>query len=398
MSGPNGVNPTIYLASAESEKFQPLRRTTFSAHGIGETAHLHKWILAEPYVLGEELLVVTHEYAGFDRSRKRLDILALDREGKLVVIELKLDTTGHFADLQAINYAAMVSTMLMSDVVRLLATRAGVSPEEAKAQIADFVGASEDELPELDDQPRIIIAAGGFGGLEITSTALWLRGFGVDMKLVEIAPYDDGNGQLILVPRVVVPIPEATAYMVGHEKKEEVQRLRVADTSPDYREFLRNVVQEFARIAGPYASWIEGDAIRRGRHYYAFTAPFITDRRPEVHYEWVIDGGAFSAGLHFERTGTRGGGVWNSRAADLMLGRLGEERAEGDYVIQRVKSSRIWHWIGVPLGEVGTLELDAELASEAAQAMLKLIRATEGALLRVVEAADKNAAEEAAPA
>src|SRR5690606_12435534 len=53
VSGPNGVNPTIYLASAESEKFQPLRRTTFSAHGIGETAHLHKWILAEPNVLGE---------------------------------------------------------------------------------------------------------------------------------------------------------------------------------------------------------------------------------------------------------------------------------------------------------------------------------------------------------
>lgn len=388
------MNPTIYLASADSEHFEPLRRTTFSAHGVGETAHLHKWILADPNVLGEELLVVTHEYAGFDRSRKRLDILALDRAGKLVVIELKLDTTGHFADLQAINYAAMVSTMLMSDVVRLRATHAGLSPEEAKVQIADFVGASVDELSELDDQPRVIIAAGGFGGLEITSTVLWLRGFGVDMKLVEIAPYDNGRGQLILVPRVVVPIPEAAAYMVGHEKKEEVQRLRVTDTRPDFREFMREVSQEFVRIAGPYSSWLEGGAIRRGRNYYSFTAPFLNDRRPEVHYEWVIDGDLLSAGLHFERTGTRGGGDWNSLAAEMMLERLEQESPEEEFDIHPVKNSRIWHWIGIPLGDVGAVELDAEMVSEAAQAMLKLVRATEGALLDVVEASDKARGDE----
>ncbi|HQB07930.1 MAG TPA: hypothetical protein PK712_08720, partial [Rectinema sp.] len=50
-----------------------------------------------------------------------LDILALDTEGVVVVIELKLDANRSLADLQAIRYAAFCSTMTMDDVIALLA-------------------------------------------------------------------------------------------------------------------------------------------------------------------------------------------------------------------------------------------------------------------------------------
>lgn len=42
----------------------------------------------------EELLIIQKEFDGFEDTRERLDLLALDKEGRLVLIENKLDDTG----------------------------------------------------------------------------------------------------------------------------------------------------------------------------------------------------------------------------------------------------------------------------------------------------------------
>lgn len=41
---------------------------------------------------GEELLIIQKEFDGFDDTRERLDLLALDKDGNLVIIENKLTT------------------------------------------------------------------------------------------------------------------------------------------------------------------------------------------------------------------------------------------------------------------------------------------------------------------
>jgi len=68
-------------------------------------------------MLGEELLVITSEFSRFDKSNKRLDVLALDKFGTIVIIELKLTAEGSHADLQAIRYAAFCSTMTMANII-----------------------------------------------------------------------------------------------------------------------------------------------------------------------------------------------------------------------------------------------------------------------------------------
>jgi hypothetical protein len=203
-------------------KGQSLQPTTYAELGLTERRHLEQWVLHHTELLGEDLLIVSTEYDRFDRSDKRLDILALDKNGKLVVVELKLDAQGTLADLQAIRYAAFCSLMTFPEVVALRAEYAQVGEEEARQQILDF--ADDEEFATLDNKPRIILAAGHFGDTELTSCVLWLRTFQVDITCVEITPYSlPGEKSLVLVPRVIIPLPEATSYVVGTEMKEAQQ-------------------------------------------------------------------------------------------------------------------------------------------------------------------------------
>ncbi|HVP12762.1 MAG TPA: hypothetical protein VMV94_16425, partial [Phycisphaerae bacterium] len=163
----------IYVVEPESKRLTAVEAVSLAAIGIKERDDLEKWVLDNPQVLGEELLVITSEFDRFERSSRRLDVLALDKNGVLVVVELKLELSGSWADQQAIRYAAFCSTMTMEDVVSARAEFFGSSNDDARAAMLQFLGASE--LPELGDRPRIILAAGSLDDAELTSAVLWLR-------------------------------------------------------------------------------------------------------------------------------------------------------------------------------------------------------------------------------
>ena len=84
---------------------------TFRELHLEERRHLQEWIANEPSSLGEELLIIQKEFDGFDDTRERLDLLALDKKGNLVIIENKLDDSGRDVTWQAIKYASYCSSL-----------------------------------------------------------------------------------------------------------------------------------------------------------------------------------------------------------------------------------------------------------------------------------------------
>ena len=102
-----------------TNEIEVCEKTDFKSHVILERQHLEKWIEKNPDLLGEELLIITNEYDKFDKTKERLDLLALDREGNVVVIELKRDDSGKNVDLQALKYAAYCSTLTLDKVVSI---------------------------------------------------------------------------------------------------------------------------------------------------------------------------------------------------------------------------------------------------------------------------------------
>ncbi len=220
----------------DGDGVRALDSTSFEAIDVQET-NIEEWIVENPSMLGEELLVVARQYSKFDKTAERPDILALDEEGELVVIELKRDRADKTTDLQAIKYASYCSTISSEELQRDYRTfwndrrdeEDSLTPEEVGDHFSDFLGEDVVKTTEegyadftLNDRPRILLAAGSFGP-EITTPVVWLeREFGMDITCVELEAYREGD-DVFFSSRQVLPVPEAEEYMAKRRKKERQQ-------------------------------------------------------------------------------------------------------------------------------------------------------------------------------
>lgn len=208
----------------------------FATLGFYERGDLQRLLRDDISPLGDDLLVIAEEFGDWTDARRRIDLLAIDRSGRLVVIELKRTETGGHMDLQAIRYAAMVSAMDYDDVATTYARHIGQRGGNATAELEQFLE-PEDDADErtISTQVRIILVGRDFGR-EITTTVLWLNGFeGMDIRCVRVVPYEV-EGRILLDVEQVLPLPEAAAYQVQIRRK-EAARDRVARSGRDYTRF-----------------------------------------------------------------------------------------------------------------------------------------------------------------
>jgi hypothetical protein len=227
----------IFSVDREGGKLRQVQEQSFTDLNVLERPDFQEWVVANPEILGEELLVIQSEYSKFEETRDRLDVLALDADGKLVVVELKRDEADATTDLQAIKYASYCATLTAEEIQRDYRSfwngrGQDLSPEEVGEHFAEFLDETLDgEVPttdegwaafELDDKPRILLAAGSFG-IQVTAPVMWLiEEYDVDITCVTIHAHEH-NGELLLSTRQVIPIQEAEEYMTERRAKQEKQ-------------------------------------------------------------------------------------------------------------------------------------------------------------------------------
>ena len=106
----------LYRVDEADGSLSEIPETSLSGEGMKERGDLQRWLRDNPDALEDGLFVLAEEYGEWADSSRRIDLLALDQNGRLVVIELKRDE-GAFMDLQAIRYAAMVAHMTLDRAV-----------------------------------------------------------------------------------------------------------------------------------------------------------------------------------------------------------------------------------------------------------------------------------------
>jgi len=284
----------LFTYSKKLKEVSLYKETDFKSQNILERQDFEKWIETSPEILGEELLILTTEFDEFDKTDERLDLLAIDKKGALVIIELKRDDSGKTVELQAVKYAAYCSTLTLKDISDLFQnylSKKGkkYSTDEAQKIITDFIDSSEFE--ELSDRPRIILASKDFRP-EVTATVLWLRKFEVDIKCVKITPYEMNNDTIVFESNKIIPLPEAEEYMVKAERKEASEH-GFTLSQQEYLEFYRDMVEKLEtklKIGLPEST---------PRSYYQIPTGISS-----FHFEWAFHGrprDSFGVELHFEK-------------------------------------------------------------------------------------------------
>ena len=215
----------MYLIDREKNRVMKLKKRTFTELKFRERDHLQEWIANNPTTLGEELLIIQKEFSGFSETNERLDLLALDKVGNLVIIENKLDDSGKDVTWQVIKYASYCASLTKQDIINIYQAYLGTTGNaiEKLSEFFENRDISELVLNQGLNSQRLILVAANFRK-EVTSTVLWLMNFKIRIQCFKVTPYEF-NDQLFLNVEQILPTKDTEDFSISIATKaqEEIE-------------------------------------------------------------------------------------------------------------------------------------------------------------------------------
>lgn len=266
----------MFRVDRSQNRLSRLTQKRFSELNLRERGHLQEWLANQPDALGEELLIIQKEFDGFNETRERLDLLALDKDGNLVVIENKLDDSGKDVTWQALKYVAYVSSLTKSQIVDIYQQYLDryCGGGNAVARICEFL--EVEDLAEVslnrDNDQRMFFIAANFRR-EVTATVLWLLSRGIEAKCFKVTPWVLDE-ELILDIQQIIPTPEAADFMISMSNKDgeekavqdtlkQRHRLRLAFWEEALAQLRADGVTLFQNISPTKDHWVSaGSGVR----------------------------------------------------------------------------------------------------------------------------------------
>jgi hypothetical protein len=206
-------NSTLYRIHPREKYLQAVKEIEFSDFQFRERYDIQEWVESTPEILGEKLLIVSKELSSFTDTKERLDLLALDKSGNTVIVELKRDDSGLNMEWQAIKYASYLSKFTPEEIIdrysRYLSKVDGtqeIDTTTAEQQILEFV--EQESAEELNRKQRIILVSHRFAK-EVTSAVNWLiTNNRMDIRCVQLIPYfDQDKDTYYIESQLILPLP-----------------------------------------------------------------------------------------------------------------------------------------------------------------------------------------------
>lgn len=230
---------SLYRVAAD--KLETVPRTSFAAESLLERKDLQRLLRNDITPLGDDLLVIAEEYGNWEDSNRRIDLLCLSKGAGLVVVEIKRTEDGGHMELQAIRYAAMVSSMTLDQVIKAHAETNGCDIETSRSDVLSFLQPDSEEDMELSGEVRIVLVSADFS-TELTTAVLWLNKRELDITCIRIRPYKVGN-DVIIDATQIIPLPEATDYEVKVRAQEKEKRKVEGVRQEVFRKFWAQLIE-----------------------------------------------------------------------------------------------------------------------------------------------------------
>ena len=279
----------------QKQHFVRLETPSLADASISERYDLQEYICNGPEAffgeIGQSLFLIAKEVQPSDDVEDRIDLLALDKEGQAVILELKRGN--HKLQMfQAISYAGMVANWQADDFLNCL-------DADKQEKLMDFL---EVDKEEINRHQRIILIAEAFD-YSVLVGAEWLtEKFGVDILCCRLSIAKDaaGNGEFLFCSNIF-PAPELAQQAVRRGRGRSGVR---PPKWPDWNSALAKVGN--AALVAYYKEELEAGRehyLRKRYLRYRIAGKrrwFIAARRQRA-YVWQH--GRFDGDLDFWRSG-----------------------------------------------------------------------------------------------
>ncbi len=258
----------MYKINLEEKSLQKITEVPLSELKVRERYDLQEWLATTPEVfdvLDDEegaLLIISKELAVNTDAPNgiRADLIALDRKGRLVVIELKRGEARGDVDWQAIKYAARCSRYTPAKLIEIATEFMKKPVSEVGRAIYEHISGNVEEGREYTDEEireelsflesdrdlletRIVLVAQQVNP-EVASSALWLRKFGIDVSCLAVKAHRDDQAGLFLTVERVIPLPEEDDYTATRSKKGNSQTGRQRTGASKFSDDVSNLDDE----------------------------------------------------------------------------------------------------------------------------------------------------------
>lgn len=279
----------------DGKTFLRLETPSLSEASITERYDLQEYICNSPDAffqeIGQSLFLIAKEVQPSSDVEDRIDILALDKEGQAVVIELKRGNN-KLQMFQAISYAGMVSSWQPQDFF----SRIG---PELQEKLTDFL---EVENEQINIRQRIILVAEAYD-YSVLVGAEWLtEKFGVDILCCRLSlANDNASSAEYLVCSNIFPAPEIAQQAIRRGRNQTGRLTTVwSDWDTALSEIVNQRIVEFYR--NELQSGVESYLPRRQLRYRSGgKRRWVVNAHRQRVYVWQE--GRFEDDIHFWRSG-----------------------------------------------------------------------------------------------
>ena len=229
-------------------KLVPYSEKDFKDENLEE--QLENWLEANPDCIleDEDVLLIGRQVT--TNLGSIIDLLGIDREGNLVVIELKRDRTPRDTLAQILEYASYVEELTLEQLEQLWIENYGEIEGSLPEYHREYFQLEEDEAASFNKDLRLVIV-GQEIIKEVRQTSKFLQKRGLNVSCLEFKYFTTRGGEQII----------STDFVVGKET-EVVNRINWASQPKTTREsFLASVDQFGEDIFAPLLEFAESHGL-----------------------------------------------------------------------------------------------------------------------------------------